>query len=130
MAFLLPLLIGSVGAAVIFINSIGNKDILPDDISDQEIDAAINKELGITADQEIDAAINKELGITADQEIDAAINKELGITAGSPAVGLPSQPEPSSPGPPSPPVTFSYTPPSEYGTGYDQYGNWDPDLLP
>jgi hypothetical protein len=42
----------------------------------------------------------------------------------------PLSPTPPSP-PPSPPVTFSYTPPpSEYGTGYDQYGNWNPDLLP
>ncbi len=87
MAFLLPLLFGSVAAAVIFINSTKN-DIIPDDIPDD----------------------------IPDQDIDMAITQVLG--PGSP----PMQPTP---------VAFSYTPPpSEYGIGYDQYGNWNPDLLP
>lgn len=97
MAFLLPLLFGSVAAAVIFINSTGNNDIIPNDIPND----------------------------IPDQDIDTAITQVL---RPGPA-DLPSRPRgpPPAPAPASPaPVTFSYTPPpSEYGRGYDQYGNFD-----
>jgi hypothetical protein len=96
MALLLPLIAGSVAAAVIFINYTRNEDDIPDDIPDQDIDTAITQVLG----------------------------------PGFSDLPSPSGPSPSGPSP-SAPVTFSYTsPPSEYGPGYDQYGNFDPSLLP
>jgi len=99
MAFLLPLLFGSVAAAVIFINSTKNDNIIPDDIPDD------------IPDQDIDMAITRVLGPGP---------SDLPSHPGS---SLPPM-KPTQPTQPTP-VTFSYyTPPqSEYGQGYDEYGH-------